>query len=140
MTEDTKSINPELDRYTVKAILDHLARNKSCITYGDLAKDIEKIRNKPMHALGLADVLGRIQDYCLVSRVPTLPALVVNQETESPGNMFIERYRENHPDAKEMEEAAVVHAAQKACMECESWKNLRKRVGLDEDTSAMDTK
>lgn len=135
--ERTESINPELDKHTIKALVEHLANHKSCITYGDLSDSIEAIRDKPMHALGLAEVLGRIQDYCLKLRLPTLSALVVNQETEMPGDQFITRYRFNHPDAETIDEEIIVHAAQEACKKCTSWQELYRHVGLNEDAPTV---
>ncbi|WP_295401629.1 hypothetical protein [uncultured Thiocystis sp.] len=64
------------------AVLAWAARNRQTLTYSYLSKLIG------VPAPGLGQLLEPIQSYCLVSKLPPLSILVVQQESGLPGSGF----------------------------------------------------
>lgn len=133
---DEESPNPELDRYTVIAIIEKLAESNSSITYGELAKRVGELRGTPIANQGFAYTLGRVQDYCLELGLPSLPVMVVNQN-HKPASGFAEHYRENHPEVADLTEDEIARNERKACLACLDWQSLYDRVGLAEEAPIM---
>jgi putative restriction endonuclease len=69
--------------YRAWPILIKTAKDKGKITYSALGKQLD------IHHRVVRFVLGEIQDYCLEEKLPPLTVLVVNQNTEMPGEGFI---------------------------------------------------
>lgn len=118
--------NPELDRYTIKAIVDHLKNTDVPITYGELAERVEALRGETMSADGFAHTLGRIQRYCKELGLPSLPSLVVNKDTSMPGPGFMECYMDVTPNTADIDAKVIVKGEQACCRECADWQELLK--------------
>lgn len=118
------SKNPELDRYTIRAVVKHLENNDEPITYGDLAEAVGEMRGETMAADGFAHALGRIQGYCKELGLPILPAMVVNKESWLPGPGFMEAYEDVFPGASAVREEVIVKGEQVCCAEREDWQPL----------------
>lgn len=121
----------ELDRYTVKAIIEKLAKSNSLITYDEMAKTVGKMRNRAMSPQGFGGPLSRIQNYCNELGLPALSAMAVDK-TMKPGKGFAEYYKSIHPDAIDMSADEIAHMEQKACIAQSDWQQLYDHVGLDE--------
>lgn len=126
-----ENVVSSLDRYVVKAIIERLANSNSPLTYGELANVVGEMRNRPIANQGFAYVLGRIQDYCLELRLPSLPVLVVDK-TLKPAHGFATHYREIHPESKELTDNEIIRMERDACIACKDWQKLYDRVGLEE--------
>ena len=118
------SKNPELDRYTIEAIVDHLKNSGAPITYGELAEKVGALRGETMSPDGFAHALGRIQRYCKGLGLPSLPALVVNRETSLPGPGFMECYADIAPNTADIGARVIVKGEQACCRECADWQAL----------------
>lgn len=81
--------------YRAWPILAACARNGSTLTYKQLAKKIS------IHHRTVRFVLGKIQDYCLLEKLPPLTILVVNQFTQRPSQGFIAWDTNNIPEGQE---------------------------------------
>lgn len=139
MSEEITKEDIVVAKYSVKAIVDNLTLGKPTMTYTDLSIKVKELCGIERSPRRLGVPLGLIQDYCFELHLPTLPAVVVRKNSDDmPGEKYFLRYYKNHPDIEEMDREAVLRAEQKACKECESWKNLYKHVGLDENTSTTD--
>ena len=65
------------------------------IYYGKVAK---RMGMDPRAGRTLADALGIIGHYCLLNDLPTLNSIVVNQETEAPGDHVVLREGKTYVD------------------------------------------
>ncbi len=123
--------NPELDKLTVKFVLEHIASTNSSITYGDLAKKVGKARGRIISAQGFADTLGRIQVYCQKLELPALPAMVVDQSFK-PGDGFMPMYLELHPEDQGQSAHDIFLKEQIQIRSRKDWQRLYDFIGLDE--------
>ena len=132
----TESVNPELDRYVVKAIIEKLASSNSPLTYGELADIVSEMRGKPIANQGFAYTLGRIQDYCLELGLPALPVLVVARTLE-PAHGFVEHYRLIHTGTEGLSDNEIIRMERDACIACKDWQKLYDQVGLQEEVPTI---
>lgn len=137
--EQQESPNPELDKLTVKAIIEKLASSNSPITYGELAKTVGSLRGKKIANQGFAYALGRVQDYCKELQLPSLPVLVVDQKLV-PASGFISHYRIIHPEADKLTDHQIIKLERDACIECKNWQKLYDKVGIDEPVPAINNR
>lgn len=126
MAQNVKGVDIDI----VKELLRALSSGETAITYGELASRI-KVRygRRSPWTLALRYPLGRIQDYCIDSRVPCLSPIVMNQN-HIPGAGFIEHYRKTHPEDTHTDEE-IIAEEQRSCAECQDWKPLLERCGID---------
>lgn len=129
--EQREYSNPELDRLTVKAIIEKLAKTNSAIEYGELAKIVGEMRGSRMSAQGFSQSLGRIQDYCKELGLPALSVLVVGA-SRNPGSGFVGHYRRIYPEVSGMTDRDIVRKEHDACVACDDWQPLYDKVGLKE--------
>lgn len=120
-----------LDRLAVKVIVDKMAKSNSSITYGEMARAVERLRGRAMSAQGFAYSLGRIQDYCLALGLPCLPVMAVGSD-QKPAGGFIEHYHEIHPEAVDASDFDIIRQERRNCLECREWQVLYDYVGLNE--------
>jgi len=76
-------VNQDLRAYKTWNILVKSAPQAKIITYEDVAKDLGT------HPRAIRFVLELIQNYCLKNHLPPLTILVVNKQTNEPGEGFI---------------------------------------------------
>ena len=77
------SVNHYERAFRAWPLLTDRAENRSKITYGKLAENLQ-IHHRPVRY-----VLGVIQDWCLHERKPPLTILVISQDNGQPGQGFI---------------------------------------------------
>ncbi len=87
-------VNQEARAYKAWNILVALAPHGRLITYEDLAKELRT------HARADRFVLELIQNYCLRSALPPLTILVVNKQTNEPGEGFTAWSHDNLQDGR----------------------------------------
>lgn len=119
----------ELDKLTAQAIIEYKEKNKTTITYGELAEAIGVKRDQPMANQGPAHALGRIQKYCDDCDLPILSAMVVlkDQKKQSPPSMpsggFFDAY-EDVRGSTGMTKEELVRIEQEKCLNCSDWQPL----------------
>lgn len=123
--------NPDLDRDTIRAVVENLAIKNSRITYGKLAEIIGASRGTRMSAESFAWPLGRIQTYCLELGLPSLPVMV-HDVNGKVGDGFIPEYRRLHPEASGLSDKEIIETERKACLACSDWQRLYDYAGIDE--------
>lgn len=123
--------NPDLDRLTVKFVIEHIAETGSPITYGDLAKCIDKVKGGKFNPQGFGAALGRIQAYCAELDLPALSAMVVNQSFK-PGDGFEPIYLELHPEDRGKPIRDIFIKEQNRVRACKDWQRLYDLVGIKE--------
>ena len=125
--EDVTLEQPELDMLTAQAIIEYMAQNKTTITYGELAKAIEEMRNQPMANQGTAHALGRIQRYCEDCDLPILPAMVVSKDQKEPSDGFFVAYNDVR-GAEGKTEEEIIQTEQERCLSCSDWQPLYDHI------------
>lgn len=81
---------------TAVTLLKHFISTGSTIYYGELAKQM----TTPVEPINLNAPLGHISNACKENGLPLLSAIVINKESEMPGDGF---FRYFYPQAKEDE-------------------------------------
>lgn len=131
ITALASSGNPELDRLTVKVVIEKLARSNSTITYGELARRVGELRGKQISSQSFSGPLGRIQEYCLALDLPSLPVMVVDSSGK-PKDGFAAQYRSLNPSSTVLSDSEITRKERNACIACKDWQSLYDHVGLDE--------
>lgn len=117
----------ELDRHTVEALVDHVGRRGERITYGDLAKVVERSRGSSMHPRGFHGALGRIQHYCDAVGLPPLSLMVARKDGPLEPSV-LPFYREYHPEADDLTDDEIIEQAVGKCAACADWGALLEIV------------
>ncbi len=125
------STNPELDRLTIKAIIEKLARSNSTITYGELAKRVGELRGEQISSQSFSGSLGRIQEYCLALGLPSLPVMVVDASGKTRDG-FVAQYRSLNPSSTALSDSEIIRKERNACIACRDWQSLYDYIGLSE--------
>ncbi len=117
------SPNPDLDRYVVEALVDHVSTHKEPTNYHDLAEAVGEIRGNPSNQRKLGDCLGRIQHYCENVGLPEI-SLMVERADGTLHESVTKYYREYHPEVDNLTDSELVDEVRKACVSCTDWQPL----------------
>jgi hypothetical protein len=122
--------------YTIengRLVLPHLilaAQQRQILTYGELADKIGKHHRAIRHALGYIR-----DEICTPRKLPYLTAIVINQDTQLPGESFLPEGTE-HLDEEAYKQAFRTH--RDAVFNCQEWDALLRDLGLSPITKTAD--
>ena len=135
----TNSINEALeelqpfDKQIIEVLVEHLSTMPSTITYGDLAKRLERRFNlesvDPWRTFG--GPLGRIQGICAALGLPSLSVMVVLKNGMKPGTGYAACYREMHPECSAMTDEQIAQQQWEAVRSCTEWQKLLDCCEID---------
>lgn len=123
----------ELEQRIVEVLVRRLEESPSTITYGDLAKKINDMTGsddaRAWHYFDAS--LGRIQDSCVELGLPSLPVMVVLQDSMKPGGGYAAHYREAHPEVANLSDVEIGKIQWDKVRACKNWQALLDFYGID---------
>lgn len=133
MARENDDEQKKLESQIVEVLITRLEESPSVITYGDLAKKLDRIfDNKDARAWHYFDtLLGNIQDTCQELGLPSLPVMVVRKDVMKPGTGYAAYYRENHPEYDMLTDEQIADQQWSLVKKSGDWQRILDYYGID---------